>query len=206
MLAPECDQVAVGLCHFSPQSAISSRFSVTLFRDTEAKFPFSNDLRIRPVWLEPCNTTYRTSMEPIMATAGSTAQEYWRPANPHVVQLIESSAKQEACRRCGVEFAPTARFCQACGSPREAGRRLAEGDGALTFSSANSASVRRALSISAILLFVLGVLCIVGAAAIGAIFKADTMSAWEAIQAWRIEWLLAASASFLAGILLKKMD
>jgi hypothetical protein len=27
---------------------------------------------------------------------------------------------------------------------------------------------------------------------------------WQAVQLWRIEWLLGATASFLAGILLKK--
>jgi len=141
-----------------------------------------------------------------MATgAPSAAQEYWRPANPQVVQLIESSAKREACRLCGVEYATGARFCQACGRPREAGPRLAEPSQASNLRQSNSGSLHRALSLGVALLFVLGAVCIGCAALMGAIFKADTMSAWEAIQAWRIEWLLAASASFLAAILLKKM-
>ena len=141
-----------------------------------------------------------------MATARSTAQEYWLPENPHVAQLIESSAKREACRRCGVEYAPAARFCQACGRPRESGPMLAEASDAGSLVKTTSASRHRRISLAALVLFLLGVLCIAGAALIGAIFKADTMPAWEAIQAWRIEWLLAASATFLAGILLKKMD
>jgi hypothetical protein len=142
-----------------------------------------------------------------MATvARSTAEEYWRPANPQVVQLIETSAKREACRCCGVEYSPGARFCQACGRPRESGPKLAERNDAQSLSATKPASRHRRLSVGALVLFLLGVLCIAAAALIGAIFKADTMSAWEAIQTWRIEWLLAASASFLAGILLKKMD
>jgi len=33
---------------------------------------------------------------------------------------------------------------------------------------------------------------------------APSLAEFQAIQMWRIEWLLAATASFVAGILLKK--
>ena len=33
---------------------------------------------------------------------------------------------------------------------------------------------------------------------------ASNLAEFQAIQMWRIEWLLAATASFVAGILLKK--
>jgi hypothetical protein len=36
------------------------------------------------------------------------------------------------------------------------------------------------------------------------IYKAQTMVDWQAIQTWRIEWLLGATAALLAGILLKR--
>jgi hypothetical protein len=38
----------------------------------------------------------------------------------------------------------------------------------------------------------------------GFIYKADTLVDWQAIQVWRIEWLLAGCLAMLAGILLKK--
>jgi hypothetical protein len=38
----------------------------------------------------------------------------------------------------------------------------------------------------------------------GFIFSAATVLDWQAVQLWRIEWLLAAIALFVAGILLKK--
>jgi hypothetical protein len=44
----------------------------------------------------------------------------------------------------------------------------------------------------------------VGALAVSVFFSVRTALDWQAIQLWRIEWLLAAIASFLAGCLLKK--
>jgi cytosine/uracil/thiamine/allantoin permease len=44
----------------------------------------------------------------------------------------------------------------------------------------------------------------VGALAVGVVFSARTLLDWQAIQIWRIEWLLGAVAAFLAGCLLKK--
>jgi hypothetical protein len=35
-------------------------------------------------------------------------------------------------------------------------------------------------------------------------FSARTLVDWQAIQLWRIEWLLAAIAAFVVGLLLKK--
>jgi hypothetical protein len=37
-------------------------------------------------------------------------------------------------------------------------------------------------------------------------FTAGTVLDWQAVQIWRVEWLLGAAAAFLAGILLKKAD
>jgi hypothetical protein len=37
-------------------------------------------------------------------------------------------------------------------------------------------------------------------------YTAATVLDWQAVQIWRIEWLLASAAAFLAGILLKKTD
>ena len=46
--------------------------------------------------------------------------------------------------------------------------------------------------------WLVGIACIVAALVTGLIYSANTMADW------RIEWLLAASTAFLAGILLKK--
>jgi hypothetical protein len=56
----------------------------------------------------------------------------------------------------------------------------------------------------ALVAFLSGMLCLVGALAVSAFFTARTLLDWQAIQLWRIEWLLASVASFVAGCLLKK--
>ncbi len=52
--------------------------------------------------------------------------------------------------------------------------------------------------------FIIGLGCVVGALAVSLFYTASNMAEFQAIQMWRIEWLLAATASFVAGILLKK--
>jgi hypothetical protein len=52
--------------------------------------------------------------------------------------------------------------------------------------------------------FIIGLGCVVGALAVSVFYKASNMAEFQAIQMWRMEWLLAATASFVAGILLKK--
>jgi len=50
----------------------------------------------------------------------------------------------------------------------------------------------------------LGIFCIIAAIMTGFIYSATTVLDWQAVQIWRIEWLLAGVAMFAAGILLKK--
>jgi hypothetical protein len=45
---------------------------------------------------------------------------------------------------------------------------------------------------------------VAGAIGVSLFYKASNLAEFQAIQMWRIEWLLAATASFVAGILLKK--
>jgi hypothetical protein len=51
--------------------------------------------------------------------------------------------------------------------------------------------------------FFIGLGCVAGAIGVSLIYKAQNFVDFQAIQMWRIEWLLAATASFVAGILLK---
>jgi hypothetical protein len=46
--------------------------------------------------------------------------------------------------------------------------------------------------------------CVAGAVGVSLFYRASNLAEFQAIQMWRIEWLLAATASFVAGILLKK--
>jgi hypothetical protein len=60
------------------------------------------------------------------------------------------------------------------------------------------------LPIASLIAFFVGLGCVVGAIGVSLVYKAQNFVDFQAIQMWRIEWLLAATASFVAGILLKK--
>ena len=62
---------------------------------------------------------------------------------------------------------------------------------------------RIGLSTGSLIAFVAGMACVLGALLVG-LFTAKTLVDWQAIQIYRAEWLLAATASFVLGILLKK--
>jgi hypothetical protein len=59
------------------------------------------------------------------------------------------------------------------------------------------------LPTGALVAFFIGLGCMAGAITVSVIYKASNLAEFQAIQMWRIEWLLAATAAFLAGILLK---
>jgi len=112
----------------------------------------------------------------------------------------------EACDRCGTEFLVDSRFCHTCGAGR-AGlhttplSRLKE-----QIVQAGLLDLGETLGLTAapLLAFAVGVICLIAALGVGLIFNARTLTDWQAVQLWRIEWLLAAVAAFVAGCLLKK--
>jgi len=62
---------------------------------------------------------------------------------------------------------------------------------------------RIGLSTASLVAFMIGTGCVAGALLVG-LLTAKTFVDWQAIQFYRAEWLLAATAAFVAGILLKK--
>ncbi len=138
----------------------------------------------------------------------------------------------EACARCGTEFLLGSRFCHTCGGRRpEAMSASARADAAIIAgvweqAVAHTGSFlkgiaqigfpnrlrtlrfqdlreRLELSTGALIAFLVGVGCLIGAIAVG-FSTAKTLTDWQAIQFYRVEWLLGATAAFVAGILLKK--
>jgi len=63
---------------------------------------------------------------------------------------------------------------------------------------------RLSLSTASLIAFVVGLSCVAGALLVGPLYSVKTWNDFQAIQYYRAEWLLAATASFVAGILLKK--
>jgi len=142
-----------------------------------------------------------------MAEALEQAQhEFWRP--PAKAEVAVSQDRSETCNECGTEFIVGSRFCHSCGTSRSEASLLRAGEvrtveipGLTEFT---ALSKRFGLSKACLGAFLFGMLCMVGALAVGIVFTAHTTLDWQAIQMWRIEWLLTAIASFGAGLLLKK--
>ncbi|MFZ1131761.1 MAG: hypothetical protein WBV31_20295 [Terriglobales bacterium] len=131
--------------------------------------------------------------------ADQTHHEFWRP--PLRASAAVAGPERSATCRCGTEFIVSSLYCHACGASRPDLNVPREIPGVAELT---SLGLRLGLNISAVVAFLLGVLCVVGALTVSLLFSARTVLDWQAIQLWRIEWLLASVAAFIAGCLLKK--
>jgi hypothetical protein len=128
--------------------------------------------------------------------------DFWRPPSA----THEAGSPQqlgEVCDRCATEFILGSRFCHNCGATRpESGEtiRLHHKTGIFLLAGLGD---RLELSTGALIAFLLGIACVIGAAAIGFVFSTRTLLDWQAVQLWRIELLLGAVAAFVAGGLLR---
>jgi hypothetical protein len=140
----------------------------------------------------------------------------------------------EACPRCNSEFLLGSRFCHTCGGQRPQAMNAATRDDAAAIANAWERCVGQVrsgfdgfswgkinfptwlgylhfhsiknwigLSTASLIAFVIGMACVAGALLVG-FLTAKTLVDWQAIQIYRVEWLLGATASFVLGILLKK--
>jgi hypothetical protein len=139
-----------------------------------------------------------------MAEAADQVQhEFWRPPMPAPVAV--ASPDRSATCRCGTEFIVSSLYCHACGAGRPDLRvgvsRTLEIPGRAELAALGN---RLGLTMPALIAFLAGALCVVGSLAVSVFFSARTLLDWQAIQLWRIEWLLASVAAFVAGCLLKK--
>ncbi len=133
-------------------------------------------------------------------------QEYWRPAVPNGrAQEIphDLRTRVEVCENCGTEFVVGSRFCHVCGGERQAVQSTNRWLEVLDFE-----NIKHALGFStgSLVAFIVGLVCVLAAATVGFIYSATTLVDWQAVQTWRIEWMLAAIVAFVAGILLKKSE
>lgn len=138
-----------------------------------------------------------------MAEALEQAQhEFWRPP-VKAAEVAVAQDRSETCTDCGTEFIVGSRFCHSCGATRKEGGAMqaVELPGLAELSAMGK---RFGLSKPALAAFLFGLFCMVGALTVGILFTAHTTLDWQAIQLWRIEWLLGAIASFGAGLLLKR--
>jgi hypothetical protein len=153
-----------------------------------------------------------------MAEVARNAQhDFWRPpaVEPVALEVASHPGLVEVCDQCETEFIAGSRFCHRCGSPREAAPPRpswkVQARGVLRhleFHNIEKWTFRvkqqLGLSTAALIAFLIGMVCTLSAVTMGLIFTVQTTLDWQALQMWRMEWLLGALVAFVAGILLKK--
>jgi len=134
-------------------------------------------------------------------------QEFWRP--PTAPNAVSAAPMAEACRRCSTEFMVGAKFCHACGADRLLQLATAEASWIDSFDLLRVLEFQKlkeffGLSAPSLIAFFAGLGCILAAMAVGFVYSEQNVADFQAIQLWRIQWLVAAIVAFSAGILLKK--
>lgn len=136
--------------------------------------------------------------------AHETQHEYWRPPLQAAPEVVGHQERVQACDRCGTEFIVGSRFCHTCGAGRPGASGTARWQQRISLAQLSSLAERLGLSMGASIAFVVGVVCVIGAAIVGLVFSTRTVLDWQAVQLWRIELLLASVSAFGAGFLLKR--
>ncbi len=130
--------------------------------------------------------------------------DFWRPPNENTTHEAGSHPQLvEVCDRCATEFIVGSRFCHNCGAARPESTeaiRFQHRTGIFLLAGLGN---RLELSTGALIAFLFGIVCLIGAAAIGFVYSTRTLLDWQAVQVWRIELLLGAVAAFAAGCLLR---
>lgn len=142
-----------------------------------------------------------------MAPNFDERQEFWKPvADSHLDDQVDDQVEtvRAVCSNCGTDFLIGSRFCYMCGADREAVPAPADTRKLPVWIDIASLQEFLGQSAASLVALILGCACIVAAIITGIRFTATTLLDWQAIQLWRIEWLLAAIALFVAGVLLKK--
>jgi hypothetical protein len=133
-----------------------------------------------------------------------TQHEFWRP--PVAQHLTAANADVpgaiEACDGCSTEFMVGARFCYVCGSPRVMRSPLGAA-GWTRYFEFHHIQQALGLPVPALVAFLIGIGCLLATVSVGFIYAVQNFADFQAIQFWRMEWLLAAIAAFVASILLR---
>ncbi len=138
----------------------------------------------------------------------NASKEFWRP--PAAQSTAAIAGMVEVCDGCGTEFMAGARFCYICGTARDArtGRaaKPAWMESLAFLKVLEFHRVKQALGLptASLLAFVAGLGCLLAALAVSMVYTVQNLADFQAIQSYRLQWLMAAVAAFVAGILLKK--
>jgi hypothetical protein len=133
--------------------------------------------------------------------AHNPQQEFWRPP----VSATELAGPAEVCEGCGTEFMVGSRFCHSCGTARATmGEEETSTWDFLSVLEFHNIRDGLGLSTASLVAFLVGFGCALFALLAGVIYSEKTLLDWQAVQMFRIQWLLGSISAFLAGVLLKK--
>lgn len=133
--------------------------------------------------------------------------EFWqRPAAESIGADAQLSALRpaphEICAACATEYLAGASFCHQCGLPRaEISSKTPSLPVAQVY---QQMRIGLGLSGPAMAAFMVGIGCVGIAIVGGATYSSQAYPDFPAIMLWRMQWLVGATAAFVAGILLKQ--
>jgi hypothetical protein len=134
------------------------------------------------------------------------SQEYWRPAPPAGSQFqthgFQAQAKEAFCASCGTPYAAGARFCHLCGRGREDDLHAARSP-VMDWFDLDVIRTQSGLSTVSLIFVLAATIFLLATVMTGLIYNTSTLAEWQAVQTWRVEWLLATVVALLAAILFK---
>lgn len=136
------------------------------------------------------------------------AQEYWRPASATGASFqrhgSQTAGSTEACTICGTPYLADARFCHQCGLSREPVQHRMKWSLLGDWMDLEGIRERTGLSTISLLLAAGAGICLLATIMTGMVYNTTSLAEWQAVQTWRIEWLLASVAALLGALLFKK--
>lgn len=134
--------------------------------------------------------------------AHNAQHDFWRP--PLAQRDAAAPAMVEVCQRCGAEFVVGSRFCHACGAARQVQAEPVSFRSWTRHLEFHNIQSWMGLSTASLIAFLFGAGCVIAAIVSGFIYSVHSVLEWQAVQMFRIQWLLAAIALLIAGILLRR--
>ena len=141
-----------------------------------------------------------------ISRASDIRAEFWRPS-VEVERPAPITTDARICAHCSNELLTGAHYCHVCG----AASSQAFAKPRINFVLKVRVLLRRAhvaLALNGLSLVAFGAaaFCLLAAVLTGVLYQVQSVLDWQAIQVWRIQWLLAAIAALLAGLLLRRRD
>ncbi len=133
------------------------------------------------------------------------SQEYWRPApsagNPFSTLGSKARENEACCSVCSTPYATGARFCHFCGLSRESSNERR--NPIKHWLDLDAIRNRFGLSNASLVLVLAAAIFMIATMMTGLVYNTSTLAEWQAVQTWRIEWLLATVVALLTAMLFK---